>query len=260
MSQLLEWTPAWYRFRRLWIAVAVLLVLLLALLWWAGYGPGGAACQRALLASGACADPAASGAPVFRAQSGGDASNLGKAAAAAPAASTAVAADPAMPADPPATAAVAAEPASPAATEQVPEPTDNNDLPGDAVVATMEPDTAQASAPAPTATPKAPAPVKLYFELGQFDLPTKANARLADLLAYLKERPSAQVAVSGFHDPQGPRAKNQLLALNRARAVADLLEKSGVQKQRIVLQKPTQTLGGGEPKEARRVEVSVLPQ
>jgi K(+)-stimulated pyrophosphate-energized sodium pump len=59
MSATLGFAPEWNQFRRWWITVAVLLALLLLLLWFAGYGPGGAACKRAMLAGAACDVPAA---------------------------------------------------------------------------------------------------------------------------------------------------------------------------------------------------------
>jgi K(+)-stimulated pyrophosphate-energized sodium pump len=65
MSATLGYAPEWNSFRRLWITVALLLALLLLLLWFAGYGPGGAACKRAMLAGAACETPVSSNTPAM---------------------------------------------------------------------------------------------------------------------------------------------------------------------------------------------------
>jgi K(+)-stimulated pyrophosphate-energized sodium pump len=199
MSATLGFSPEWNNFRRLWITVAVLLALLLLLLWFAGYGPGGAACKRAMLAGAACETPvaAAAGAP----------------AAVAPA----VVAAPA--------AAVAA--VAPAATA-----------------------TAAASATAPPAA-------KVYFALDKSVIPADTRERLAPIVAYLKANANAKASISGFHDPTGSITRNEELALNRAKAVRTALEGLGINKERVLMQKPSVTTGDGPPEEARRVEVAV---
>jgi K(+)-stimulated pyrophosphate-energized sodium pump len=198
MNASLDYAPEWHPFRRLWLIVAALLALLLLLLWFAGYGPGGAACKRAI---GAGCDTAVSASP------------------AAPAVTTAPA--PALTA--PATAAAP-------------------------VVA--------AAAPAALAGAAPPA-AKIYFALDKSVVPADSADRLKDIVAYLKANTKAKAVVSGFHDPTGSLARNEELALNRARAVRGALERAGIKNDRVMMQKPTVTTGDGPPEEARRVEVAV---
>jgi outer membrane protein OmpA-like peptidoglycan-associated protein len=67
------------------------------------------------------------------------------------------------------------------------------------------------------------------------------------------------VLISGFHDASGDPAQNAELAKNRALAVRHALEANGVAPDRLVMSKPAVTTGGGDPKEARRVELRVQP-
>jgi K(+)-stimulated pyrophosphate-energized sodium pump len=98
---------------------------------------------------------------------------------------------------------------------------------------------------------------KVYFGLDKTDLPVDTDKTLAAVATYLKANSSARAYISGFHDPSGSVARNEDLAKNRAKGVAQNLEKLGIAKEQIVMQKPTVTTGTGEAKEARRVEVSV---
>jgi K(+)-stimulated pyrophosphate-energized sodium pump len=139
-----------------------------------------------------------------------------------------------------------------------------------AAVAAIAPAVAPAAAPAPVA-PAAVAPTaaveykrvasvpaaKVYFGLDKTDLPVETDKTLAEVTSYLKANSSARAYISGFHDPSGSVARNEDLAKNRAKGVALNLEKLGITKEQIVLQKPSVTTGTGEAKEARRVEVSV---
>ena len=108
-----------------------------------------------------------------------------------------------------------------------------------------------------TAVTSVPA-AKLYFAVDKTDLPVKTNDTLAQVVAYLKANSDAKAAVSGFHDPSGSVARNEELAVNRARAVRGALDQLGIPKERVVMQKPQQSAGTGKPAEARRVEVSVV--
>jgi K(+)-stimulated pyrophosphate-energized sodium pump len=198
MTSSLDFSPEWNGFRRWYWIVAALLALLLLLLWFTGFGPGGSKCKQAM--AGYCADNA----PVV--------------AAPAPAA---VVATPAVVAAAP--AAVAAAPA------------------------------AVAAAPVAAALPAA----VVYFAKDKFDMPIGADQKLVDVVGYLKANANAKAVLSGFHDPSGNLAHNEELALNRARSVRASLEAAGIVKERVVMQKPAVTAGGGAPEEARRVEVSV---
>jgi K(+)-stimulated pyrophosphate-energized sodium pump len=192
MTSSLDFSPEWNGFRRWYWIVAALLALLLLLLWFTGFGPGGSKCKQAM--AGYCADNA----PVV----------------AAPA-------PPAVVAAPAAVAAVA-----PAAV---------------------------AAAPVAAALPAA----IIYFAKDKFDMPIGADQKLVDVVGYLKANANGKAVLSGFHDPSGNLAHNEELALNRARSVRASLEAAGIVKERVVMQKPAVTAGGGAPEEARRVEVSV---
>lgn len=98
---------------------------------------------------------------------------------------------------------------------------------------------------------------KVYFAVEKASLPKTAGRTLARVVKYLKANPQATASVSGFHDPSGNLANNENLALRRAQAVASSMQKMGIAKQRIALQKPEQTVGSGNAAEARRVEVGV---
>lgn len=99
---------------------------------------------------------------------------------------------------------------------------------------------------------------KLYFESNSAEFPADTNLSLAAVISYLRNNSSSSAVVSGFHDPSGNAAHNEELSFNRAIAVRDLLQKSGVTADRIILKKPAATTGTGSPEEARRVEVQVV--
>jgi cytochrome c oxidase subunit II len=65
------------------------------------------------------------------------------------------------------------------------------------------------------------------------------------------------VAISGFHDKTGSAEANAELAKNRAKSVREVLRASGLAEDRILMDKPQETTGGADDKEARRVEVSI---
>jgi K(+)-stimulated pyrophosphate-energized sodium pump len=118
---------------------------------------------------------------------------------------------------------------------------------------------AAAPEPAKPAAPAVPATAKLYFATGSAVVDDPSRAKLVGIIDHLKAHPGSMAVLSGFHDPTGNKAKNEELALNRARAVRAVLGTSGIQKERIEMAKPAETTGGGPEQEARRVEVSVKP-
>ena len=75
----------------------------------------------------------------------------------------------------------------------------------------------------------------------------------------LLAEPQQRVLVSGFHDASGSASVNAEIAKQRAMAARAALVAEGVPAARIVLRKPEQTLGDGDPIEARRVDVHLLP-
>jgi outer membrane protein OmpA-like peptidoglycan-associated protein len=98
--------------------------------------------------------------------------------------------------------------------------------------------------------------VKLYFDLGKAELPADALTQLAPLLTAARDKGGKWV-VSGYHDASGDAMANAELAKQRAFAVRDLLTNAGVEADVIELSKPVVTTGGADPREARRVEVSL---
>lgn len=117
---------------------------------------------------------------------------------------------------------------------------------------------AAAASPSPAAAPAAPPPAaKLYFALDKIALPQNTVAALLPVVTYLKAHEGTKASISGFHDPTGKKARNEELALNRARAARGALERAGIARERIVMQKPQVTTGSGGAAEARRVEVAV---
>lgn len=98
--------------------------------------------------------------------------------------------------------------------------------------------------------------VRLYFELGKADLPADALTQLAPLITAARDDRASTWVISGYHDASGDAAANAELAKQRALAVRDLLTNAGVGAQAIELSKPMVTVGGTDPREARRVEVS----
>jgi outer membrane protein OmpA-like peptidoglycan-associated protein len=202
----------------LWVAIALAAVLLIS--WLMGYGPGGSKCAPAQsMAARAAATVESLPATVP-----------------APAPAPVIASAPA--------AAPAPEPAAAPASATAPPPV-----------------TAPAPVPEASAAPSLSSAVsvaKIYFGSEKANMPKGGARSLAGIVKYLKTHPGAKASVSGFHDPSGNLASNEALALRRAQAVAAALEKMGVRKDRIILQKPAQTTGTGKASEARRVEVGIV--
>lgn len=115
---------------------------------------------------------------------------------------------------------------------------------------------APADKPAGSAAAPADAGVKLYFASGKAELPADAAATLAPLIDALKSGKAKKLVISGYHDASGDPAQNAELAKQRAFAVRDALTGAGLTAEQIELSKPQETTGGGDEREARRVEVS----
>ena len=122
-----------------------------------------------------------------------------------------------------------------------------------AVALPVAPAPAMAGASAPVSAPMA----RLYFELGKAELPADALTQLTPLITAARDNSAARWVISGFHDASGDAAANAELAKQRAFAVRDLLVTAGVSTQSIELSKPAITMGGTDPHEARRVDVTL---
>jgi outer membrane protein OmpA-like peptidoglycan-associated protein len=117
-----------------------------------------------------------------------------------------------------------------------------------------------AAAPAaPVAAAVAKPKATLYFATGKIDVPADTNNLLADVVAYLKANPASKVVISGYNDPRGDAAMNAELSKNRAKSARESLRSAGIEDARIEMRKPSDTNLGGDPKEARRVEITVEP-
>jgi outer membrane protein OmpA-like peptidoglycan-associated protein len=138
-------------------------------------------------------------------------------------------------------APVAAAPAMPAAPPAPPAPV------------------AAPAAPAPAAAPTAKPMATLYFATGKIDVPVDTNNLLADVVAYLKANPASKAVISGYNDPRGDAAMNAELSKNRAKSARESLKSAGIDEARIEMRKPGDTNLSGDPKEARRVEITVEP-
>ena len=114
-----------------------------------------------------------------------------------------------------------------------------------------------AAAPAAVAPTVAPPAAKLYFDVDVSEKIAEGDAGLAPIVAWLAANPTARAVVTGYHDPTGTAERNHDLAKSRAQTVQAALVAAGVAAERIDLVKPISTDGGGDLKEARRVEVSV---
>jgi outer membrane protein OmpA-like peptidoglycan-associated protein len=115
--------------------------------------------------------------------------------------------------------------------------------------------TAISQSGARAAAAKGPVLTRVYFELGKAEVPADASAALAPHVKAAKE--GRRIAISGFHDASGDAAANEELAKQRAFAVRNLLVAAGAPADAIELQKPALTTGDGDPREARRVEVTL---
>lgn len=96
---------------------------------------------------------------------------------------------------------------------------------------------------------------RVYFELSSDAIPADAQPELARIADAARADAGKVVLISGFHDASGDAAKNAELAKNRAFAVRHALEANGVPRERLVMDKPRETTGGADPREARRVEM-----
>lgn len=121
----------------------------------------------------------------------------------------------------------------------------------------VEPAPAALPAPVTEAAPAGLPAANLYFDLDKTDLPADATSVLAPVVEYLKANPSARASIAGYHDPSGDAAHNEELAKNRAVAAKGALAAAGIAEDRLDMDKPIVTTGGGPPEDARRVEVRV---
>ena len=121
--------------------------------------------------------------------------------------------------------------------------------------------TVAAAAVAPTTAPvidvvSVSTPATLYFAAGKKELPADAKESIDAALAFVKGKNGKKVDVTGYTDKSGDRAANLELAKLRAIVVRDALEAAGVKRDQINMTPPAEITGGGDNKEARRVEIN----
>jgi K(+)-stimulated pyrophosphate-energized sodium pump len=119
----------------------------------------------------------------------------------------------------------------------------------------MPSDVPETAAPAPAMAAAPVAPVSIYFEVGEQDLPTDAPAQLAAPAEAVRADPDKMIDISGYTDATGDSARNEELAKERAKAVREALKAAGVPEERINMNKPAVITGSGTEAQARRVEV-----
>ncbi len=98
--------------------------------------------------------------------------------------------------------------------------------------------------------------VSVYFAFAKSALPANTQATLAPLVEAQRAK-GGKLVVSGYHDASGDAALNAELAKQRAFAVRDMLLAFGLGEQAIELAKPAVTMGGADPRHARRVDISL---
>lgn len=98
---------------------------------------------------------------------------------------------------------------------------------------------------------------KVYFEVGKAEPPEDAPMLLRPAIRAARALEGSRLVISGYHDASGDAAANAELAKRRAMAVRDVLVSVGIDAQRIELAKPVVAVGGSDPNEARRVEVTL---
>jgi outer membrane protein OmpA-like peptidoglycan-associated protein len=152
-----------------------------------------------------------------------------------------------------ASAPVAATPVAPLAAGTPTTPTEA----APAASANTAAGTAAASAAAAAVATKPKA--TLYFDVNKTSAPADTSQLIADVVAYLLKNKDSKAVVSGYNDPSGNAAANAELSKNRAKSTREALKAAGIEETRIELRKPSDTNLGGDPKEARRVEVTVEP-
>lgn len=153
---------------------------------------------------------------------------------------------------------------SPAGAAELQGPRQAVALDGPPTVFTVSPAQLQRDAGAAMAAqPRAPRVFVLYFDVGNAQITAASQALLADILAEVKSRPTADLSIVGHTDTVGSAEQNEALALRRAEQVGQLLKEAIAAAQHVdisshgetnlLVSTPDET---AEPRN-RRVEVTV---
>ena len=73
----------------------------------------------------------------------------------------------------------------------------------------------------------------IYFETSKYDLLSESFYELDKVVKLLKENPTMKIEIEGHTDNVGNPEKNQILSLNRAKAVMDYIVSKGIAANRI---------------------------
>lgn len=76
----------------------------------------------------------------------------------------------------------------------------------------------------------------IYFEQSKYELTETAQKLLAEVLVYLKQKPSQRLQIKGYTDGVGNKSLNEALARYRARVVAHYLINNGVPENNVDLE------------------------
>jgi outer membrane protein OmpA-like peptidoglycan-associated protein len=113
------------------------------------------------------------------------------------------------------------------------------------------------AAPEPEAVVSSVPKAKVYFGYDKANNPKDHDGSFAKVLSYMKNNDNATAMIYGFHDPSGDRNYNRGLANRRAETVSLVMMAAGIQSTRLIIKKPVETTGTGDPSEARRVEIDI---
>lgn len=113
-----------------------------------------------------------------------------------------------------------------------------------------------AAAPQAAAAPAAGVlPAAVFFETNKAATDAEGKKTIDDVVAHMKSNAAAKVEITGYTDKAGNLAQNMELAKQRAVGVRDALIAAGVAKDRIGMKPPATVEAGGDPKQARRVDI-----
>jgi outer membrane protein OmpA-like peptidoglycan-associated protein len=85
------------------------------------------------------------------------------------------------------------------------------------------------------AQPALPVTFRLYFETGTANLTQQSKADFQNVLTTLRARGPSAVSVIGHTDTEGKSSWNEQIGLKRAKAIAELFKKEGIQVIELVV-------------------------
>lgn len=99
----------------------------------------------------------------------------------------------------------------------------------------------------------------VYFATGKTTLGPQGNMKVAEIAAWMRKHPEAQVQVTGVADASGSISANETVAQKRADSVRQGLIKNGIDAGRITTQRKLAPAGAAPDAKDRRAEVKFLP-